>query len=88
MDAIGFDLYMDMLNESINEIAGPRNSQVDETQVDLMLTSFIPADYIADLDQKMAAYRAVAVAKSKQELTQIAVDWTDRYGPIPKRRNS
>ena len=84
MDAIGFDLYMDMLNESINEIRGQEIPQVDETQVDLTLTAFIPADYIADLDQKMAAYRAVAVAKSKPELTQIALDWTDRYGPIPK----
>ena len=83
MDAIGFDLYMEMLEDSINEIRGQKIPQVDETQVDLRLTAFIPADYIADLDQKMSAYRAVATAKSKAELTQIAVDWHDRYGPIP-----
>ncbi|WP_017651176.1 transcription-repair coupling factor [Fortiea contorta] len=83
MDAIGFDLYMEMLEESIREIRGQEIPQVSDTQIDLNLTAFIPADYIPDLDQKMSAYRAVAVAKSKAELTQIGVDWSDRYGAIP-----
>ncbi len=83
MDAIGFDLYMEMLEESINEIRGQAIPQVDDTQIDLNLTAFIPADYIPDLDQKMSAYRGVASASSKVELTQIAVAWSDRYGPLP-----
>lgn len=83
MEAIGFDLYMEMLDESINEIRGQEIPQVDEAQVDLNLTAFIPADYITDLDQKMSAYRAVASAETKADLTQTAVDWNDRYGPIP-----
>ncbi|MBD2359145.1 transcription-repair coupling factor [Tolypothrix sp. FACHB-123] len=83
MDAIGFDLYMEMLEESIREIRGQEIPQVDDTQIDLNLTAFIPADYITDVDQKMSAYRAVAAAKSKEELTQIAGEWSDRYGAIP-----
>ncbi len=35
----------------------------------------------------MSAYRAVASAGSKDELTQIAADWSDRYGPIPSAAN-
>lgn len=84
MDAIGFDLYMEMLQEAIQEIQGQDIPQVDDTQVDLNLTAFIPADYIPDLDQKMSAYRAVASARVAAELTQIAADWSDRYGVIPK----
>ncbi len=83
MDAIGFDLYMEMLEEAIKEIRGQEIPQVDDTQIDLNVTAFIPADYIPDLDQKMSAYRAVATAQTKQELTQIAADWSDRYGTIP-----
>ncbi|MBD2019491.1 transcription-repair coupling factor [Leptolyngbya sp. FACHB-36] len=83
MDAIGFDLYVEMLEEAIREIRGQEIPKVDDTQIDLNLTAFIPADYIPDLDQKMSAYRAVASANSKQELTEIAADWSDRYGPIP-----
>ncbi|MBD2042535.1 transcription-repair coupling factor [Microcoleus sp. FACHB-672] len=84
MDVIGFDLYMEMLEEAIREIRGQEIPQVDDTQIDLHLTAFIPADYIPDLDQKMSAYRAVASAGSKQELKQIEADWRDRYGAMPR----
>ncbi|MCP2728727.1 transcription-repair coupling factor [Limnofasciculus baicalensis] len=83
MESIGFDLYMEMLQEAIKEIQGQEIPKVDDTQIDLNLTAFIPATYITDLDQKMTAYRTVAAATSKTELVQIAADWSDRYGPIP-----
>ncbi|MEL6321205.1 MAG: transcription-repair coupling factor, partial [Cyanobacteria bacterium J06626_14] len=83
LDAIGFDLYMEMLEDAIKEIRGQDIPQVDDTQVDLNLTAFIPSDYMPDPDQKMSAYRAVAAAHSKRELTEIAADWCDRYGPMP-----
>ncbi|QLE58521.1 transcription-repair coupling factor [Nostoc sp. TCL26-01] len=87
MDAIGFDLYMEMLEESIREIRGQEIPTVEDTQIDLNLTAFIPADYIPDIDQKMSAYRAVAAAKSQEELTQIAAEWSDRYGTLPVPAN-
>ncbi|MEQ9486605.1 transcription-repair coupling factor [Coleofasciculus sp. F4-SAH-05] len=83
MDVIGFDLYMEMLQEAIREIQGQEIPQVDDTQIDLNLTAFIPADYIPDLEQKMSAYRTVASANSQSELVQIAADWHDRYGSLP-----
>lgn len=83
MDVIGFDLYMEMLEEAIREIRGQEIPKVDDTQIDLNLTAFIPADYIPDLDQKMSAYRTVATAKTKQELALIAAEWNDRYGNLP-----
>jgi len=84
MEAIGFDLYREMLEEAIREIRGQEIPQVEDTQIDLNLTAFIPVNYIPDLDQKMSAYRAVAAAKSPEELKQIAADWSDRYGVIPQ----
>ena len=83
MEAIGFDLYMEMLDDEIKEIRGQAIPQVDDTQIDLNLTAFIPTDFIPDPDQKMSAYRSVAAVSSKKELLGIAADWTDRYGPVP-----
>ncbi|MDB9527692.1 transcription-repair coupling factor [Oscillatoria sp. CS-180] len=83
MDAVGFDLYMDMLEEEIAEIRGQEIPKVDDTQVDLKVTAFIPNDYIDDVEQKMSVYRALAAADSKRELAQIAADLNDRYGSIP-----
>jgi transcription-repair coupling factor (superfamily II helicase) len=83
MDAIGFDLYMEMLQEAIAEIRGSEIPEVDDTLIEIPITAFIPADYISDADQKMSAYRAVAAVNSRRELGQIVEEWCDRYGPIP-----
>ncbi|NEP19433.1 MAG: transcription-repair coupling factor, partial [Leptolyngbya sp. SIO4C1] len=83
METIGFDLYMDMLEEAIAEIRGQEIPQVDETQVDLKVTAFIPTDYIPDIDQKMSLYRSLVAADSKRELMQIVADLNDRCGNLP-----
>ena len=84
METIGFDLYMDMLEESIAEIRGQEIPQVDETQVDLKVTAFIPADYIVDLDQKMSTYRdLVCCLDPKRSLMEVVADLNDRYGSLP-----
>ncbi len=83
MTTIGFDLYMEMLQEAIKEIQGQEIPQVEDTQIDLSLTAFIPANYIGDPEQKMSAYRTIAAANSKKEIDLIALEWVDRYGNIP-----
>ncbi len=83
MNIVGFDAYMGMLTEAIQEIQGQEIPQVEDTQIDLQLTAFIPAEYIGDIEQKMVAYRTLATADSQEELAQIAADWSDRYGAIP-----
>jgi transcription-repair coupling factor (superfamily II helicase) len=83
MEAIGFDLYMEMLQDCLAEIQGQDIPAVDETQIDLPVTAFIPADWITEADEKMAAYRAAAECGGKAALVELAAGWTDRYGPIP-----
>jgi transcription-repair coupling factor (superfamily II helicase) len=56
---------------------------VDDTQVDLKVTAFMPNDYIDAPEQKLSTYRALAAADSKRELAQVAADLNDRYGTIP-----
>ena len=84
VNTIGFDLYVQMLQEEIREIQGQEIPKVDNTQIDLKITAFIPTDYMPDPDRKMAAYRSVATAADRRELTHIAASWVDIYGPIPK----
>ena len=74
---------MEMLQECLAEIQGQDIPAVDDTQIDLPLTAFIPADWITENEEKMAAYRAAADCASKEALVELAAGWTDRYGPIP-----
>ncbi|MFZ9229449.1 MAG: TRCF domain-containing protein, partial [Prochlorococcaceae cyanobacterium] len=83
METIGFDLYMEMLQECLAEIQGQDIPKVDDTQIDLPITAFIPGDWISDNDEKMAAYRAAADCSSKETLLELAAGWVDRYGALP-----
>jgi transcription-repair coupling factor (superfamily II helicase) len=84
MDAIGFDLYMDMLEEEIAEIRGQEIPKVDDTQVDLKVTAFVPNDYIDDTwNRRCRPTVPWPPPAASVELTQIAADLSDRYGSIP-----
>jgi transcription-repair coupling factor (superfamily II helicase) len=83
METIGFDLYMEMLQECLAEIQGQDIPKVDDTQIDLSITAFVPGDWITDNDEKMAAYRAAADCSSKDGLLELAAGWVDRYGALP-----
>ena len=83
METIGFDLYMEMLQESLAEIQGQDIPSVDETQVDLQITAFVPADWMTDADEKIAAYRAAADCATPEALVELAASWADRYGALP-----
>ena len=83
MEAIGFDLYMEMLQECLAEIRGQDIPQVEDTQVDLRVPAFLPGVWIADGNEKMAAYRAAANCRSPEEFLALAAAWSDRYGPLP-----
>ncbi|MCT0229569.1 transcription-repair coupling factor [Synechococcus sp. CS-1324] len=83
LETIGFDLYMEMLQESLAEIQGQDIPVVEDTQIDLPITAFIPADWITEADEKMAAYRAAAGCGGKAELLELAAGWIDRYGALP-----
>ncbi len=84
METIGFDLYMELLQESIAEIQGQDIPTVEDTQIDLPVTAFIPGDWITDPDEKINAYRLATQCVDNKSLVQLAGDWVDRYGTLPK----
>ena len=84
MEVIGFELYMELLQEALADIQGQKIPTVEETQIDLPLTAFIPGDYIIDPDEKLAAYRKASDCINERELIELARNFIDRYGPLPK----
>ncbi|MBW3042001.1 transcription-repair coupling factor [Prochlorococcus marinus] len=84
METIGFDLYMELLQETIAEIQGQDIPSVEDTQIDLPVTAFIPGDWITDPDEKINAYRLATQCESNDALVQFASNLVDRYGTLPK----
>jgi len=84
METIGFDLYMELLQETIAEIQGQDIPSVDDTQIDLPVTAFIPGDWITDPDEKINAYRLATQCEDNDALVHFASNLIDRYGTLPK----
>ena len=83
VNAIGYDLYIEMLHEAISEINGQEIPEVNDTQVDLPINAFIPATWILNREEKLDAYKSATECSNFQELTELATDWSNRYGALP-----
>ncbi len=88
IEAIGFDLYMEILQEAISEMQGQSIPLVEDVRIDLPITAFIPNQWIVNNEEKLAAYKAVTGCNSKKQLQELVISWNDRYGQIPQAVNS
>ena len=73
-----------MLHEAISEISGQEIPEVNDTQIDLPISAFIPATWILNREEKLEAYKSVTECSNNDELTELATDWVNRYGNLPK----
>ncbi len=84
VNAIGYDLYIEMLHEAISEISGQEIPEVSDTQIDLPINAFIPATWILNKEEKLEAYKSATECSNNNELTDLATDWVNRYGNLPR----
>ena len=73
-----------MLHEAISEISGQEIPEVGDTQIDLPINAFIPATWILNREEKLEAYKSATECSNNNELTELATDWVNRYGTLPK----
>ncbi len=83
MVSVGFDLYCQMLEESIEELQGNEVRRKDHSIIDLNVTAFIPEAWVGDLDVKLTEYKRLADIDSELQLEIIQAEWKDRFGEIP-----
>ena len=83
LDALGFDLYTQMLERTVSELRG--ETVEDETSVTLNLgvDVAIPEEYISDMGQRLRTYKRVSSAQDESTLANIRTETEDRYGRIP-----
>ena len=85
MEAVGYDLYCKLLNESVKEIQGRSTVQENyETAIDLDVDAFIPDRYIRNEAQKLDIYKRIAGITSEEEYDDMLEELMDRFGEPPK----
>jgi len=84
IEAIGFELYTQMLDRAIREMKGEAGAEEAETQLNLGLNIRIPAEYIPEENQRLRMYKRVAGVETESQLTDVASELQDRYGEPPQ----
>src|SRR5215203_160670 len=83
IDAVGFEMYMKLLEETIRELKGEEIEDDQRATVNLRVDLKIDDRYIPDMNQRLMVYRKVASARTRQELDATMDGIRDRYGPPP-----
>ena len=84
MEAVGYDLYMKMLNQAIAQARGePVQRDKSECLVDLRVDAYIPERYIPDGPGRIEAYRRIAAIQNAADAADVLDELIDRYGDPP-----
>jgi transcription-repair coupling factor (superfamily II helicase) len=83
IDAVGFEMYMKLLEETVRELKGEDLEDDVRATVNLRIDFRIEESYVPDMNQRLMIYRRIAAARSEDELTRIVEEVRDRYGPPP-----
>ena len=83
MEALGFDLYTQMLERTVAELRGEEVEDETSVALNLGVDVSIPEDYISDMGQRLRTYKRVSSARDEATLTAIRTETEDRYGRVP-----
>ena len=85
MEAVGYDMYLQLLEEAIAEQKGEAKPRSAEScLVDISINAHIPDEYISSLQQRIEAYRRIAGIETEEDSQDVTDELIDRYGEPPK----
>lgn len=84
MEAVGYDMYLKLLGEAMNEEKGISVEPEAECVVDLSISAHIPEKYIESLPQRLGIYRRIAEIKNTEDAEDVIDELCDRFGEPPK----
>jgi transcription-repair coupling factor (superfamily II helicase) len=82
--AIGFELYTELLEETVKELQGQVHEARIDPEVRLGLSAYLPEGYVADPNQRLVLYRRMAAAVEEDELYVAGDELRDRFGELPE----
>lgn len=84
MAAMGYDLYVSLLKQAVDELAGKTIEEEWDTEIKIDIPASIPADLVADTQVRLALYRQLTLCKTTDEVKMVQEEWTDRFGKLPE----
>jgi transcription-repair coupling factor (superfamily II helicase) len=82
--ALGFELYLQMLDEAVTALEGEPLDEVEPVRLDVNVDAYVPADYIPYEQAKVDVHRRIAAAREVSDLGALREELEDRFGPVPE----
>jgi transcription-repair coupling factor (superfamily II helicase) len=83
IEAVGLDLYVKLLEQTILELKGQAPRESPRTVLNLRVDLRIPEDYVPEVHQRMSLYKRVSQVRDAAEVGKLAEEIRDRYGAFP-----
>jgi transcription-repair coupling factor (superfamily II helicase) len=83
VNEIGFELYNQMLEETICRLRGEEATERVEPEINLKVPAFIPEAYVKDTNQRLVIYKKLTQAESEEDVMDVQNEVTDRFGKYP-----
>ncbi len=83
IEAVGFDLYAQMLQDAIHELKGEPPMLEMEPDVNLPVPAFLPETYVPDVHLRLVLYKRMSQCQSSNELIDLRSELVDRFGDAP-----
>ena len=82
--AVGFELYVELLNEAVAELQGERRVAARPVRVDARIDAYVPQQYVSSEALRIDIHRRLALSETEDELRELQAALEDRYGPLPE----
>lgn len=89
MQAIGFSLYMELLERAVKALQSGKQPDTDLSlhngaEIDLQIPALIPESYVHDVHSRLILYKRIANAPDQEALKEIQIEMIDRFGLLPQ----
>ncbi|MDD4297042.1 MAG: transcription-repair coupling factor, partial [Ruminiclostridium sp.] len=88
MEAVGYDTYVKLLEETIKELKGLKVREENEVFIEFMLDAYLDSNYIQDEQSRLDMYKTIAAIETEDEAMDVCDELIDRYGEIPKETSN
>jgi len=80
--AVGYDMFLKLMENSMAELKGEKVQESLEPEININMPASIPESYIADIDQRLSAYRRLAKMTELNEIADFKTELMDRFGDL------
>jgi transcription-repair coupling factor (superfamily II helicase) len=84
IEAVGYDTYIRLLEETVQELKGEEVPLEIHASLNLGLDIRIPPDYIREEAQRLRSYKRIADLQEEEQAEKLREEFGDRYGTVPK----